>query len=68
MSNELSKRLSALAWAMGMMIAAMFIDWTAANLDLLNLSTEQTVFLGLFLAQVSKAIHNYLRTDTPEQV
>jgi hypothetical protein len=66
MNTELSKRLQSLCWSIGMMIVAMSIDWTAANLDLLNLSAEQTVFLGLFLAQMSKAIHNYLRQPKEE--
>lgn len=68
MSQELEKRLSALAWSIGAMVLAMGIDFAAQNLGLFNLDPEVTVFLGLFLNQISKAIHNYLRQRTPESV
>jgi len=68
MNNELTKRLKALCWHMGMMLVAMALDFGAQNAGLLNLSTEQTVMLGLFLAQISKAIHNYIAENTQQPV
>lgn len=59
MNPILKNRLKSLAWRTAMMFITVFITVLLDNLDLLNLSTELTVFVGLILGEVSK----YLKVD-----
>lgn len=57
--EQLIKRLKALGWSLGTMVAVAVLDWLADNLGLFNLPNEVTVILGLILAQITKALNNY---------
>ena len=56
--QELIKRLKALAWHTGMMVLAVVVNWTAANLKLFDLPMQLTVILGLILGQISKYLNS----------
>jgi len=55
---KLIKRLIALAWHAGTMIAVLLIDFLAKNLGLFNLPDQVAVVLGLILAQVTKWLNS----------
>lgn len=53
-----SKDAKTLYWSSGYMLVAGLVDILLANLALVELPNEITVFLGILLATISKAIHN----------
>lgn len=53
-------RFKSLLWRTGMMALAFLVTAVSNNLTSLNLTPEVTVFVGLILGEVSKAINNYL--------
>jgi len=57
----LSNRVKSLAWRSAMMFVAGFVSILADNLELFQLSVEATMFLGLVVGGVSKAINNHLQ-------
>ena len=57
MNITLKKRLLSLAWRAGMMILAGGIAYLAKNLNVLDLSPETTVFIGLILGEISKYLN-----------
>ena len=58
--NELQKRLLSLLWASIGMGLAFGLDYIGTNLGIFNLSLEMTTFIGLVIAQITKAIRNYV--------
>lgn len=50
-------RLKSFAWRAGMMVLALFVDFTIANIGLFELPAEATVLLGLILGEVSKYLN-----------
>jgi hypothetical protein len=50
-------RLKSFAWRTGMMVLALFIDFTATNLELFELPPEAILVLGLLLGEVSKYLN-----------
>lgn len=50
----LFNRTKSFLWRAGMMLLALGVDFTLANLELLDLSPQTVVVLGLFLGEVSK--------------
>lgn len=61
-----NKRLKSLLWRAVMMGLAFLVQAIINNLTALELSAQVTVFVGLVLGEVSKAINNYLSTPLPE--
>ncbi len=57
----LIKRLKALAWSIGTMLAPVLVDFAATNLDLFNMPSWLTVLIGLVLAQVTKVLNSQKR-------
>lgn len=55
--EQLVKRLKSLAWRIGMMVAAVAVDFLLQNLGLFGLPTIVTVSLGLVLGEVSKYLN-----------
>jgi hypothetical protein len=53
-------RFKSLLWRTGMMALAFLVTAVSNNLTSLHLSSEMTVFVGLILGEISKAINNYL--------
>lgn len=53
-------RFKSLLWRTGMMALAFLVTAVSNNLTSLQLSAEMTVFVGLILGEISKAINNYL--------
>lgn len=58
----LKNRFKSFLWRAGMILVALVIDFILANLELLNLSSEVVVVIGLVLGEVSK----YLNVNLPE--
>lgn len=54
----LSSRVKSLAWASATMLLAGVVQAVADNLQLFELSPGLTVFIGLCLAQITKALSN----------
>jgi hypothetical protein len=54
------KRLKSFAWRTGMMVLALFIDFTATNLGVFELPPEAILILGLLLGEISKFINTQL--------
>lgn len=61
----LSPRVKSLAWHCAGMLAAEGIQIGVENLSSLHLSTPWTVFIGLVLGQVTKALNNSLQGKEP---
>lgn len=57
MSYTLKARLKSFAWRTGMMLLAVTVDFALQNLDLLNLTPQATVVLGLILGELSKYLN-----------
>ncbi len=57
-------RFKSLLWRTGMMGLAFLVTSVSNNLTALELSPQVTVFVGLILGEVSKAISNYLNQET----
>lgn len=55
--DQLIKRFKAFLWQTGMMLVAALIQFVLDNLNLLHLSPEVTVVIGLVLGQVSKMLN-----------
>lgn len=62
-----NKRLKSLVWRAIMMGLAFLIQAIMNNLTALELSAQVTVFVGLVLGEISKAINNYLSTPLPSE-
>lgn len=61
MKSEFRKRVEALLWAcFGMGLAAGF-EYLGENLGVFNLGVETTVFVGLVINQITKAIYNQVK-------
>lgn len=54
------KRFETVLWYSGAMVLADLVKEVIANLSTYHLSTTLTVLLGIVLAQISKALTNYL--------
>lgn len=54
------KRVKSFSWRLGMAVLAFSVEWTMANLGILDLSPMITGVLALALGEVSK----YLNTKT----
>ena len=54
----LSKRFRSLSWQVGTMVAALVVAFVADNLELVSMSGEVTVFLGLILSQITKILNS----------
>jgi len=63
MNIELRKRILSLIWASVGMGLAFWLDYVATNLGVFNLSIEMTAFIGLVIAQITKAIRNYVAAN-----
>jgi len=50
-------RLKSFLWRTGMMVLALFIDFTAQNIGMFELPSEVTLVLGLILGEVSKFLN-----------
>jgi len=57
-----SNRFKSLLWRTGAMALAFVLSASLVHLDALQLSTQQTVFIGLVIGEITKAINNYLNT------
>lgn len=53
----LIKRAKSLGWRIGMMVAAIVVDFALQNLGLFQLNDTLTVVLGLVLGEVSKMLN-----------
>lgn len=53
-------RFKSLLWRTGMMALAFLVNAGASNLTALQLDPSVTVFIGLILGEISKALNNYL--------
>lgn len=62
MNEQLWKRIKSLLWRAGMMALAVFIDYVASNLGILDLPVWGVGVLGLALGELSK----YLNTKKVE--
>lgn len=60
MNEQLKSRFKSFAWRLGMMVAAVSVDFILQNLTILNIPTQYTVVLGLVLGEVSKHLNNKL--------
>lgn len=58
-----NSRLTSLLWRAGMMGLAFLVNVALNNLTALQLTPEWTVFAGLVLGEISKAISNYLKDN-----
>lgn len=56
LKTQKRKRLESLLWRGGMMVLAFALDAAIKNLSGLKLNPETTIFIGLILGEVSKAI------------
>jgi len=54
------KRMKALYWSSGCMLAVAFASQVSAELSVVDPTGWQTVFAGLILAQLTKALNNSL--------
>ena len=59
----LSKRIKSLLWRSGMMFLAGFISVISDSLAGFELSPQITVFLGLILGEISKALNGMLSKE-----
>lgn len=59
----LIKRLKSLSWRVGMMLAAIVVDFLITNIGLFELPDVLTVVLGLMLGEVSKYLNSKKDTD-----
>ena len=57
MESQLTKRLKSFSWRLLMAIFAFSIDWTMANMGVLDLSPMMTGILALALGEVSKYLN-----------
>lgn len=57
-----STRAKSLLWRCGAMALAFVLTSSLNNLDALQLTTQQTVFIGLVIGEITKALNNYLST------
>lgn len=57
MSEQLTKRLKAFGWGLATMLAAVIVDYTAANIGMFDMPEYVVVPLGLILAQVTKYLN-----------
>ena len=57
----LSSRIKSLLWRSGMMFLAGFISLLSDSLGGFELSPQITVFLGLVLGEISKALNSALK-------
>ncbi len=56
----MNSRIKSFLWRTGMMTLGFAITAIISNLSTLELQPTVSVFLGLILGEVSKAINNYL--------
>lgn len=61
MINELlnSKRFWSLVWRTGAMAGVFLLNAMVTHLSSLGLDTNATVFIGLILGEITKALKNY---------
>lgn len=57
-------RLKSLLWRAGAMGLAFLVNASINNLTALHMNSDVTVFVGLVLGEVSKALNNYLHQET----
>lgn len=55
--SEFIKRLKALAWSVGTMLAPVVVDFIATNIELFNLPNWAVITIGLILAQITKYLN-----------
>jgi len=60
MVTPLKKRLLSLAWRVGGMTLAFVLEAIASNLGILELPPQVTVFIGLVISELTKALNNKL--------
>jgi hypothetical protein len=66
MKTESRKRLESFAWRGAMMTLAFILDYSIKNITQLNLDPSVTIFIGLFLGEVSKYLKS--RYDLAKEV
>ena len=57
MSIQLKNRFKSFAWRAGMMLAALAVSFVLDNMELLHITGEIQVVLGLVLGEVSKYLN-----------
>lgn len=57
MNPQLKSRFKSFLWRAGMMLIALAVDFTLANLELFNMNPQITVVLGMVLGEVSKYLN-----------
>lgn len=58
-----SSRFWSLLWRTGAMAVAFILGAVLTNLQVLELSPQMTVFIGLVIGEITKALNNYAHSE-----